>query len=297
MFTALLNLRPDGEGRFTAPASPDKGDRIYGGQFLAQCLAAACATLADDRRVNSLHGYFMRPGNVDHDLDLRVHVLRDGRSFSSRQVVAEQAGRELFRMLVSSQVPEDSPEYTAGSMPQVPPPEKVTYTYDDFTLAQTGEDAWHGAERPMDIRYINPPMVRGESVSEAQLMWMRIPEQLPNSSGVHQAGLAYLSDSALVDHIMLPLGLRWQDADFLGASLDHVMWFHRSARADEWLLFEQTVEAAGGGRGLARGRMFTQQGNLIATCLQEGLMRWTKPLLMAKRPSSPGRIDDPGSLR
>ena len=278
MFAPLLDLVSIGDNRFVAPPSPDKGERMFGGQFLAQCLAAAQATVADDRQVNSLHGYFLRPGDVDLDVDLHVVEVRDGRSFSSRQVVAQQRGKELFRMLVSYQVPDESPEYMGFVMPEVPPPEEVTYTYEDFTLAQSGDAAWYGADRPMDIRYINPPSaVRGVPVTETQLMWMRIPEALSDAPHVHQAGLAYLSDSTIVDHIMLPLGMRWQDTGLEGTSLDHAMWFHRPARADEWLLFAQTVEATGGGRGLASGRLYSRRGELAATCVQEGLMRWSTP--------------------
>lgn len=276
-FSQLTGLQPRGELCYAGSASPDKGARVYGGQFLAQCLAASQATVTDDRLAGSLHGYFLRQGDVDLEMELQVERLRDGRSFSFRQVVAEQQGNTLFRMLVSHQVREESPEYSGEAMPEVPPPEEVTFTYDDFTLAETGDKDWHGADRPMDIRYINPPTVRGVSVTEPQLMWMRIREDLPDAPHVHQAGLAYLSDSTLVDHVMLPLGMRWQDADLIGASLDHAMWFHRPARADEWLLFVQTVEATGAGRGLARGRMFTQQGELAATCMQEGLIRWRDP--------------------
>ena len=278
MFAPLLDLAAIGDNHFVAPPSPDKGERMFGGQFLAQCLAAAQATVADDRRVNSLHGYFLRPGDVDLDLDLLVDEVRDGRSFSSRQVVAAQRGKELFRVLISYQVPDETPEYTGFAMPDVPPPEEVTYTYDDFTLAQSGEVAWYGADRPMDILYINPPTApRGVPVTETQLMWLRIPEALPDAPHVHQAGLAYLSDSTIVDHIMLPLGMRWQDTGLEGTSLDHAMWFHRPARADEWLLFTQTVEATGGGRGLASGRLYARRGELAATCVQEGLMRWNTP--------------------
>ncbi len=278
MFAPLLDLVSIGDNRFVAPPSPDKGERMFGGQFLAQCLAAAQATVADDRQVNSLHGYFLRPGDVDLDVGLHVVEVRDGRSFSSRQVVAQQRGKELFRMLVSYQVPDESPEYMGFVMPEVPPPEEVTYTYEDFTLAQSGDDAWYGTDRPMDIRYINPPSaVRGVPVTETQLMWMRIPEALSDAPHVHQAGLAYLSDSTIVDHIMLPLGMRWQDTGLEGTSLDHAMWFHRPARADEWLLFAQTVEATGGGRGLASGRLYSRRGELAATCVQEGLMRWSTP--------------------
>ena len=278
MFAPLLDLESLGRGRFTAPPSPDKGERMFGGQFLAQCMAAAHATVADDRRVNSLHGYFLRPGDVDLAVGLEVEVVRDGRSFSSRQVVASQRGKELFRVLVSYQVPDESPEYTASPMPDVPPPDDVSYTYDDFTLELSGADVWHGSDRPVDIRYINPPTEpRGVPVTDTQLMWMRIPESLPDACFVHQAGLGYLSDTTVVDHVMLPLGMRWQDSGLEGTSLDHAMWFHRPARADEWLLFAQDVEATGGGRGLASGRLYTRHGELAATCVQEGLMRWSTP--------------------
>lgn len=278
MFALLLRLEPVDDRHFTAPPSPDKGERMFGGQFLAQCLAAAQATLADGRSVHSLHGYFLRPGDVDLPLQLGVEIVRDGRSYSSRQVHAAQRGKELFRLLASFKVPDESPQYADTAMPEVPPPEAVPYTYDEFTLAQSGADAWAGSARPLDIRYINPPTTpRGEPVTERQLMWMRIDEVLPDSPEIHHAGLAYLSDSTLVDHILLPHGRRWQDAGFEGSSLDHAMWFHQFARADDWLLFAQTVEATSDGRGLASGRFYTRHGDLAATCLQEGLMRWTAP--------------------
>ena len=275
---SLLTLTPCGEDHFTAPPSPDKGERMFGGQFLAQGLAAAQATVATDRRVHSLHGYFLRPGDVHEPVCLTVQRVRDGRSFSAREVIAAQHGKERFRLLASFQVPEETPVYMGASMPTVPPPDAVTTTYDDFTLAQTGAAAWSGSARPMDIRYINPPDApHGVPVTETQLMWMRVGQPLGDDAAEHAAALAYLSDSTLVDHIPLPLGQRWQDAGFGGTSLDHAMWYHRSARADEWLLFAQTVEATGGGRGLASGRFYNRGGELVATCVQEGLMRWTTP--------------------
>ncbi len=278
MFARLLDLDRNGDDTFTAPPSPDKGERMFGGQFLAQSLAAAQATLPAGRDVHSLHAYFLRPGDVDLPLLLRVEEVRDGRAFSSRQVVAEQRGKERFRLLASFQVPHGPPEYAAFAMPEVPPPEEVVYTYDEFTLAQTGKEVWYGAARPMDIRYINPPTApRGVAVTQTQLMWMRIRETLPESPALHHAGLAYLSDSTLIDHVLLPLGKRWQDTGVDGTSLDHAMWFHRPARADEWLLFAQTVEATGGESGLASGRFYNREGELVATCLQEGLMRWATP--------------------
>ena len=275
MFATLVSLRGLGGGKFEAPAAPDKGDILFGGQLIAQCLAAADATVAGDRQAHSLHAYFLRPGDSDLPIAIGVEAVRDGRSFSWRQTVARQRGKELFRMLASYQVPAESPEYAGPKAPEATPPEAVPFTYGDFTMGETGEDSWHGMDRPMDIRYINPPSApRGEPVTESQLMWLRISERLPDTPAIHQAGLAYLSDATLVDHVMLPHGLRWQDAGFAGTSLDHAMWFHRFVRADEWLLFDQVVESTGGGRGLARGYFFDRTGALAATCMQEGLMRW-----------------------
>ena len=280
-FSDLMTLEPQGEDRFVGPLAPDKGDTLYGGQLLAQCLMAAEATAGDDRPCHALHAAFLRPGDVDAPVEIAIERVRDGRSFSSRQARAFQHGKECFRMLASFQVPAESPAYCGAAMPSAPPPEDLSATYDDFTLAQTGESSWYGADRPMDIRYVNPPTApRGEPVTEPQLMWMRIQDKLPaaesapNCADLHRAGLVYLSDATLVDHVMLPHGLRWQDDDFLGTSLDHAMWLHRPAAADEWLLFEQIVVVTGHGRGLAHGRFFERGGELVATCVQEGLMRW-----------------------
>ena len=275
-FSALMKLEPQGEDRFVGPPAPDKGDALFGGHLLAQCLVAAEATAGDDRVCHALHAAFLRAGDVDAPVEIAVERVRDGRSFSSRQTTAFQHGKECFRMLASFQVPAEGPAYCGAAMSDVPPPEGLSYSYDDFTLAQTGESSWHGADRPMDIRYVNPPRApRGEPVTEPQLMWMRIRDKLPQAADVlHRAGLVYLSDATLVDHVMLPHGLRWQDDDFLGTSLDHGMWLHRPAAADEWLLFEQSVVVTGNGRGLAHGRFFERGGALVATCVQEGLMRW-----------------------
>lgn len=276
MFLPLIELQR-ADNVFVAPEAPDKGDATFGGQLIAQSLAAAYQTLDDDRAVHSLHAYFLRPGDVDQTTELEVTSIRDGRSFSSREVHARQSGKEVFRLIASFQVDEESPVYDRAIMPEVPPPEAVATTYDDFTLSVTHPDGsetwWYGADRPMEIRYINPP-TELSPVTEPQLMWMRVAQTLPDDAATHAIGLAYLSDSTLVDHILLPHGGRWQEEDFLGTSIDHSMWFRRPARADEWLLFEQTVETTGTGRGLANGRFFDSDGKLIATCMQEGLMRW-----------------------
>ena len=272
-FASLATLERLGDRAFRGPPAPDKGDALYGGHLLAQCLVAAAATVDGGRPAHSLHAYFLRPGDSDARVEIGIERVRDGRSFSARQAVAVQDGKERFRMIASFQAAEESPPYSGVRMPQAPPPDAVRFTYDDFTLAETGASFWHGMDRPMDIRYVNPP-ARGEAASAPQLMWMRIREPLPADAILHQAGIAYLSDSTLADNAMLPHGLRWPDSDFAGTSLDHAMWFHHPAKADAWLLFEQTVVVTGRGRGLVEGKFFDQAGKLVASCVQEALMRW-----------------------
>ena len=147
-------------------------------------------------------------------------------------------------------------------------------TYNEFQFGGGPvDDSFRGAVRPMDIRYVNPPPFDRTAVEAPQLLWMRIAEDLGQDPALHTAGLAYLADSTLIDHVELPHGLRWQDDNLDSASLDHTMWFHRPTRVDGWLLYEQFVEATGGARGLARGRFLDRQGVLVATCVQEGLIR------------------------
>lgn len=269
---ALVETGPD---RFTAPEAPESEGRMYGGQLLAQALAAAGRTVARDRQAHSLHAYFLAPGDVSTTVELRVERVRDGRSFSSRSVSAFQGGRELFRMVVSYHIDEPGQPFAGHRKPDVPPPEEVALTYEEFSSSAGRQQEWDIEARPMDTRCINPPVAPlGEPVLEDQRMWMRISERLPESAGLHRAGLAYLSDSTLVDHVVLPHGRRWQEPGLTGASLDHAMWFHGPVRADEWLLFDQTVEATGSARGLAAGRIFDADGILVATCAQEGLIRW-----------------------
>ena len=278
VFETLMQLdEGSGPDEFVGPAAPEGGGRMFGGQFLAQALMAAGGTVDDDRAPHSLHAYFLRGGDVDQPIDLQVEHLRDGRSFSQRAVAAGQDGRECFRMMTSFHVPEPGFEFPAAVPPEVPPVESVTLTYNEFShdLRTLETDRWEGEGRPMDIRYVNPPGApEGEPVLDHQLMWMRIDEDLPDDPLLHAAGLAYLADSTLVDHVMLPHGHRWQDARLTGTSLDHAMWFHRPQRADQWLLYDQWVEATGSARGLAGGRLVTTGGVVVATCGQEGLMRW-----------------------
>jgi acyl-CoA thioesterase-2 len=274
-FTRLIDLKAIRGDAFQAPPAPERSGRMYGGQLLAQGLVAAMLTTEADRDAHSLHAYFLRPGDVNLPVEIEVERVRDGRSFSARVVRAIQHGRELFRMMASFHVPEPGDDYAGAQMPDVPPPEAVSLTYNEFSRLNGEEPDWDGEARPMDIRYINPPSsAPGEPVLEPQRMWVRIPEELGDDRAANSAGLAYLSDSTLIDHTVLPHGRRWQDSALNGASLDHAMWFHHGTRADQWLLFEQRVGATGHARGFAQGGFFDGSGRLVASCAQEGLIRW-----------------------
>jgi acyl-CoA thioesterase-2 len=277
-FAQLIDLSALGGDVFRAPPAPERSGRVYGGQFLAQGLAAASSTIDQDRDVHSLHAYFLRPGDVELPIELEVERLRDGRSFSARVVRAVQQDKELFRMMASFHVPEPGDDYAGARIPDAPAPETVPLTYNAFSRANGEGPDWDGESRPMDIRYINPPTAPpGQPVLEPQRMWVRIRDALGEAWSTHYAALAYLSDSTLIDHVVLPHGRRWQDPALNGASLDHAMWFHHRARADTWLLFDQHVVATGHGRGFAQGLLFDRSGRLVASCAQEGLIRWVGP--------------------
>lgn len=305
MFLDLIDLASGGRGAGVwrgAPA-PETSGRTYGGQFLAQGLAAAYQTVEPGRRVHSLHAYFVAGGDVTQPTDYTVNTVRDGRSFSLRSVSGSQGDREVFMMSASFQVPEPGLTYQPdlslrlASGASVPNPADTELDYNQFGYLHPDLDPdgdWSGDLRPMEIRYINPPPQPSESAggplpatNEPQLTWQRmrsgmpagtVDEEtwMPDDPAVHDCAVAYLSDSTLIDHILLPHGFRWQDARLTGTSLDHAMWFYgdRTARADQWLLCRQSVEATGSSRGLATGRIYSASGELVASCQQEGLMRW-----------------------
>lgn len=250
---------------------------MFGGFLLGQAMVACQQTVENDRSIHSLHCYFLRPGDTTKNVTFQVTRVRDGRSFSHREAVGIQNEKEVFRIVCSFSVAADTPEYEGKSAPVVPPPEQVDYTYLDFCRDQMPDVDYMGdvRQRPFELLYINPPQSFEPSERiENQLMWMRLTCGVTESPNIHHAGLAYLSDSTLIDHVTIPHGKRWQDSDFDGTSLDHSMWFHKDTRADEWLLFDQKVEWTGDGRGLASGRIYNLDGDLVASCMQEGLMRF-----------------------
>ena len=259
--------------------SPSEGwQRVYGGQVLGQALMAASRTVADaSRTAHSLHGYFLRPGDTTIPIIYKVDRIRDGKSFTTRRVVALQKGRAIFNMAASFQVAEAGLEHQFD-MPQVKPPE-ACQSYAQLR-ARYAEDipAEYKASvtrpQPIDMRFAEPfNEFRPEKMPPFQHCWIKTVDTMPADARLHQCLLAYASDMTLIDTAARPHGVAWTDDNFQVASLDHAMWFHRPFRTDEWLLYAQDSPFAGGGRGLSRGSFYSQSGQLIASVAQEGLMR------------------------
>jgi acyl-CoA thioesterase-2 len=300
-FAEIVDLGVKRKDLFTGPASSGSGSRTFGGQFLAQSLTAAQRTVTQDRVAHSMHSYFLKGGQANTSVELEVIRLRDGRSFSQRQVVVSQQGAELFRTLISFQVPEAGLEWHKhAAIPVATPTNEQPYTdYSDYveSVLPPNERPWPGRSRPIKVRYVDsPPAVGDGPITSPQLMWMQINSDLGTKQELHTAGLAYLTDIGMDSVIALPHGYRWRDEEVTTASLNHSIWFHRPAEMNEWLLYEQRVEWTNRGRGLANGRFYDPAGQLIATCMQEGLLRWNSEAKMSSGDLvSGGNPESPGS--
>lgn len=272
----LLDLDQMDELVFRGGHPPGRENRAFGGQLIAQALVAAQHTIVDNRPPCSLHCYFVRPGLPGHPIDYRVERVKDGRSFSSRRVIAHSYGKEIFSLDASFQAPEHGLEFTPTyDMTGVAAPEDCI-TYLDWMLSvSTERDAdWARSFRPIDNRYVNPPPdALGDPVREPQLFWLKAKGDLGDEPGIHQTVAAFASDESISDIVLLPHGRRWIEPGVDTASLDHTMWFHRPFRADEWLLFVQQTVATFGGRGLARGDIYTADGVLVSICVQDSMVR------------------------
>lgn len=248
--------------------------KAYGGDAVAQSLAAATATIGDDRAIHSVHGYFLRPVDIDIDVRYEVELVRDGRGYSTRQVRGYQHGKPVFLATASFQVPEVGPSLSAA-MPNVPAPESLPSSAE--VLDGRTDDAsryWAGG-RSFDHRHVPGPLyigVDGEQVPH-QAVWVRAFDRLPDDPKLHRIAIAYVCDYTILESALRGLGLHWSSPGLMTASLDHAMWFHRDARADEWLLYAQEAVSVQSGRGLGLGHFFTESGDLVATVAQEGLIR------------------------
>ena len=266
------------EDRLFRGTSQDLGwGAVFGGQVLGQALSAAVQTVPPERQVHSMHGYFLRQGDVDRPVVYDVDCTRDGRSFTTRRVVAIQHGRAIFHCSVSFQVAEEGFSHQADA-PDAPDPEGLP---DETARWRELEDrlpaqllARATAERPIDIRPVDQvdPLEPGIK-PPSRLVWYRVPDTLPDDPRLHQYLLAYASDFHFLTTAMQPHGVTWLNRKMQVASLDHAMWFHRPVRMDQWLLHEVTSPNAHGARGLVLGRFYDQQGRLVASTAQEGLMR------------------------
>ncbi|GAA2469683.1 acyl-CoA thioesterase II [Streptomyces thermolineatus] len=257
--------------------------RVFGGQVAGQAMVAAGRTVPQERAVHSLHAYFLRTGDPGSPIVYQVDRIRDGRSFSTRRVVAIQHGRPIFHFSASFQDPEEGLEHQVD-MPDAPDPETLPTPQEFFGrhghLLPDPEIPRRllGFRAAWDLRYAtDPPFVAaaaGGPRPARQQVWFRTVGKLPDDPLLHVCATTYLSDMTLLDSVLLPHGLGgWATGDVVGASLDHAMWFHRPFRADEWLLYHQDSPSTSGGRGLARGSIYTRDGRLVVSVVQEGVVR------------------------
>lgn len=251
----------------------ERRQRVFGGQVAAQALMAAARTVRLGS-VHSLHAYFLRGGDPNLPIIYEVDRIRDGRSFTTRRVVAIQHGKAIFNLSASFHIHEHGLNH-AFEMPSAPEPSSLP----DFATLMASHDNhisdWFFREQPIDLRYVSEfPLARRGPLPPVAKIWVRANGALPNDPTLHSCILTYMSDMTLLDSTLLPHGLTgFGDTDLMAASLDHAMWFHRPFRADEWLLYAQDTPTASGARGLARGLIYTHDGRLVASVVQEGLMR------------------------
>ena len=270
----LLDLEPIEVNIFRGLSPDESRQRVFGGQVAGQALVAAARTVADDRQVHSLHGYFLRPGDPAVPILYEVDRIRDGRSFTTRRVVGIQHGRAIFNLQASFHVQESGLDHQLP-MPDGPDPESLPDFKSRLERYRDMLGDWYERPRPIDTRYVegDPIGRRHRAPQPRQRVWMRADGELPDDPVLHACVVTYASDMTLLDTTLLPHGVGWADDSVQMASLDHAMWFHRPFRADEWLLYDQITPSTFGSRGLASGSIFTRDGRLVVSVMQEGLIR------------------------
>ena len=270
---ALLDLERIERNIFRGAVPQNGRNRVFGGLVVAQALVAASRTVAE-RAPHSLHAYFILPGDPAMPIIYEVERVRDGRSFTTRRCIAVQAGRTIFDLFASFQIDERGLDHQAP-MPEAPNPDGLAEQTALMTAAlPEGMRRWFAAEgaievRPCDRRRYDP----AQRAEPRQQFWLRAAAPLPDDPAIHRAVLAYLSDLTLIDVALAAHGRTLFEPDFAVASLDHALWFHRPFRADDWLLYSQDSPNTSGSRGLARGLIYDRGGRLVASVMQEGLIR------------------------
>lgn len=273
---SILDLEQLDHNLFRGRSPQDGWQRVFGGQVIGQALVAASRTV-EGRFAHSLHAYFMRPGDPAVPINYEVDRIRDGKSFSTRRVVAFQQETAIFSMSASFHIVEEGFDHQSD-MPDVPGPDGLASLNDIkekfIDRLPANIKAYFARERPIEIRPVDTSRFFTQKAREPrQSIWIRATGELPPDPALHQCALAYASDFSLLDTALIAHGRLLFDPELMMASLDHAMWFHRPVRADEWLLYTQDSPAAHGARGFCRGSIYTRKGVLVASVAQEGLIR------------------------
>lgn len=281
----LLSVHRNDDDDYTGDPQQGGVGRVFGGQVIAQALQAAQSSVPEDKIAHSLHAYFLRGGKEGPPIDYRIARDFDGRSFANRRVVASQEGTPILNLTASFQTAEDGLEHQDCAMPDVAPPEELK---PDMELRRQFADAIPDMSetqrrlmlrpRPIEMRTIDRlHWMNSEPKAPQAHSWFKTVAPLPDDPALHRAIIAYASDYTLLGTAALPHGLSWMRGELTGASLDHALWFHRPARADEWLLYCTDSPWSGSGRGFNRGRIFSRDGTLVASVAQEGMIRRRRP--------------------
>jgi acyl-CoA thioesterase-2 len=250
--------------------------QVFGGQVLGQALRAASATI-ENRMAHSLHAYFLRRGDFNAPIVYEVDRARDGKHFSTRRIVAIQHGEQIFNMAASFQTAESGLDHQS-QMPDVPPPEKLpdleACCRDHLSGAPANVKRMLERKRPFEFRPVNPQIyLSREKLPARKNIWFRAVSALPDDEALHRCLLAYVSDFNLLDTALMPHGMSLVSPNLAIASIDHAMWFHRSVRVDDWLLYSIDSPSASGARGFSRGEVYSLDGRLVASTSQEGMLR------------------------
>ena len=276
---AILDLEPLEVNLFRGRSPQSRWQRVFGGQVIGQALVAACRTVDDvaQRPPHSLHAYFLLGGDPKVPIIYEVDRIRDGKSFTTRRVMAIQHGHAIFSMEVSFHGAEEGLSHQFP-MPDVPKPDALPNEAEvrDRVLSLMPDPVrrYYDRERPIELRPVEYGRYLGEKLEGGRFhMWIRATERLPDEPAIHQCVLAYASDMTLLDAALIPHGRTVFHQDIMAASLDHALWFHRPFRADEWLLYAQDSPNLSGACGFSRGLIFALDGTLVASVAQEGLLR------------------------
>lgn len=272
----LLELEAIEDNLFRGQQPRTGLQRVFGGQVAAQALAASTRTVPEQYLVHSLHSYFLRPGDTSVPIVYDVDTLREGRSFATRRILARQHGRPIFAMTANYQIPEDGLDHQDPA-PDVPQPEDCPTLLEATPGSEKIADHWKREWDALEIRHAGDSRTGGTveagDHSARSRLWIRTNGELPDDPFTQVVAFTYASDLTLLAASLVPHDLQIASPGMQAASLDHTIWFHRPFRADRWWLYDQVSPSASGGRGLATARVFTQDGTLVATVAQEGLIR------------------------